>query len=166
MLYIKDDMRILSHILRKVYDEQVLAGGGPYLKCHHQGGKQRLDIFRVFLAITRHTLQSIAQLKSPETIPIYLQKQCTHPTAIHTIVTRICCRYPTGGGSTSQSSRDRSKMLQKRSACFDTNEYRVVIFGDACVGKTSLLQRFLKNSFREHYSPTIEDTYSQVSSYL
>lgn len=45
-----------------------------------------------------------------------------------------------------------------------SNDYRVVVFGAGGVGKSSLVLRFVKGSFRESYIPTIEDTYRQVSS--
>lgn len=44
-----------------------------------------------------------------------------------------------------------------------SNDYRVVVFGAGGVGKSSLVLRFVKGSFRESYIPTIEDTYRQVS---
>jgi len=46
-----------------------------------------------------------------------------------------------------------------------SNDYRVVVFGAGGVGKSSLVLRFVKGSFRESYIPTIEDTYRQVSEY-
>ncbi|XP_025073869.1 GTP-binding protein Di-Ras2 [Pogonomyrmex barbatus] len=45
-----------------------------------------------------------------------------------------------------------------------SNDYRVVVFGAGGVGKSSLVLRFVKGSFRESYIPTIEDTYRQVIS--
>ncbi|XP_009468931.1 PREDICTED: LOW QUALITY PROTEIN: GTP-binding protein Di-Ras2-like [Nipponia nippon] len=45
-----------------------------------------------------------------------------------------------------------------------SNDYRVV-FGAGGVGKSSLVLRFVKGTFRERYIPTIEDTYQQVISY-
>lgn len=37
-----------------------------------------------------------------------------------------------------------------------------VVFGAGGVGKSSLVLRFIKGTFRESYIPTIEDTYRQV----
>ncbi|XP_063156215.1 GTP-binding protein Di-Ras3 [Candoia aspera] len=45
-----------------------------------------------------------------------------------------------------------------------SNDYRVVVFGAAGVGKSSLVLRFIRGTFRETYIPTIEDTYRQVIS--
>lgn len=44
-----------------------------------------------------------------------------------------------------------------------SNDYRVVVFGAGGVGKSSLVLRFVKGTFRESYIPTVEDTYRQVS---
>lgn len=43
-----------------------------------------------------------------------------------------------------------------------SNDYRVVVFGAGGVGKSSLLLRFVKGTFRDTYIPTVEDTYTQV----
>ncbi|NXF89361.1 DIRA2 protein, partial [Eubucco bourcierii] len=45
-----------------------------------------------------------------------------------------------------------------------SNDYRVVVFGAAGVGKSSLVLRFVKGTFRDTYIPTVEDTYRQVIS--
>nr|CAD2183888.1 unnamed protein product [Meloidogyne enterolobii] len=52
--------------------------------------------------------------------------------------------------SSSSSSEDQQK------------DYWVALFGAGGVGKSSLVQRFIKNTFTDVYSPTIEDTYQQV----
>lgn len=43
-----------------------------------------------------------------------------------------------------------------------SNDYRVVVFGAGGVGKSSIVLRFIKGTFRDSYIPTIEDTYRQV----
>lgn len=50
-----------------------------------------------------------------------------------------------------------------RAAPEQSNDYRVVVFGAGGVGKSSLVLRFIKGTFRESYIPTIEDTYRQVT---
>jgi Ras-related protein Rap-1B len=47
-----------------------------------------------------------------------------------------------------------------------SNDYRVVVFGAGGVGKSSLVLRFIKGTFRDSYIPTIEDTYRQVGTYI
>ncbi|NXA50497.1 DIRA2 protein, partial [Nothocercus julius] len=45
-----------------------------------------------------------------------------------------------------------------------SSDYRVVVFGAAGVGKSSLALRFVRGTFREACVPTVEDTYRQVIS--
>ncbi|XP_032778729.1 GTP-binding protein Di-Ras2 [Daphnia magna] len=48
----------------------------------------------------------------------------------------------------------------------ENSEYRVVVFGAGRVGKSSLVLRFLKDTFRESYVPTVEDFYCQNVEFL
>ncbi|XP_058393029.1 GTP-binding protein Di-Ras3 [Diceros bicornis minor] len=41
-------------------------------------------------------------------------------------------------------------------------DYRVVVLGPAGVGKSALVQRWVRGNFRDAYLPTIEDTYRQA----
>ncbi len=43
---------------------------------------------------------------------------------------------------------------------FEGFKFRVVLLGDACVGKTSLLRRFTENAFEEEYKQTIGTTFA------
>ncbi|KAB1268911.1 GTP-binding protein Di-Ras3 [Camelus dromedarius] len=51
----------------------------------------------------------------------------------------------------------RTCLPQRRS-----RDFRVVVLGSAGVGKSALVQRWVRGNFREAYLPTIEDTYRQV----
>ncbi len=41
-------------------------------------------------------------------------------------------------------------------------KYRIVLLGDACVGKTSLMRRYTENAFDEEYKQTIGTTFATV----
>ena len=42
-------------------------------------------------------------------------------------------------------------------------KFRLVILGNAEVGKTSIINQFINNSFRDSYFPTKELTYSSIN---
>jgi len=64
--------------------------------------------------------------------------------------------------SVSVTGMTEQKNQVTRAAPEQSNDYRVVVFGAGGVGKSSLVLRFIKGTFRESYIPTIEDTYRQV----
>lgn len=45
----------------------------------------------------------------------------------------------------------------------DAKDYRVVVFGAAGVGKSSIVQQFVYGTYKEGYIPTVEDTYRKVT---
>lgn len=55
-----------------------------------------------------------------------------------------------------------SSVVQGRQTTEPNTDYRVVVFGSAGVGKSSLVLRFVKGTFKDAYLPTVEDTYRQV----
>lgn len=77
-------------------------------------------------------------------------------------------RFPTRATSPIRFGSQPEEMTEQknqvtRAAPEQSNDYRVVVFGAGGVGKSSLVLRFIKGTFRESYIPTIEDTYRQVS---
>lgn len=55
--------------------------------------------------------------------------------------------------------RDKERENKKKLRDFLSNAFCI----SGGVGKSSLVLRFIKGTFRESYIPTIEDTYRQVS---
>lgn len=62
------------------------------------------------------------------------------------------CIYTTGSGMTEQQGENIPP----------SNCYRLVLLGSSKVGKTSLVNRFLKNKFEDVYTPTIEDFHRKI----
>lgn len=60
--------------------------------------------------------------------------------------------------------REKFSFIKKKK----TKKMFLIFFfvGAGGVGKSSLVLRFIKGTFRESYIPTIEDTYRQVSGFL
>lgn len=54
------------------------------------------------------------------------------------------------------------KDVSGRKQADPNTDYRIIIFGAAGVGKSSLALRFVRGTFKESYMPTIEDTYKHV----
>ena len=61
--------------------------------------------------------------------------------------------------SSSDDGTQRVRVIQDQN-----NDYRMVVFGAGGVGKSSLVGRFVCDSFRDSYVPTVEDTYRKVIS--
>lgn len=60
------------------------------------------------------------------------------------------------------AAAENKKDVSGRKQADPNTEYRIIIFGAAGVGKSSLALRFVRGTFRETYTPTIEDTYKHV----
>lgn len=60
------------------------------------------------------------------------------------------------------NAAENKKDVSGRKQADPNTEYRIIIFGAAGVGKSSLALRFVRGTFRETYMPTIEDTYKHV----
>lgn len=63
---------------------------------------------------------------------------------------------------TPEPTTPKTKEVAGRKQGDPNNDYRIIIFGAAGVGKSSLALRFVRGTFRESYVPTIEDTYKHV----
>uniref|UniRef100_A0A915E2R6 Uncharacterized protein n=1 Tax=Ditylenchus dipsaci TaxID=166011 RepID=A0A915E2R6_9BILA len=61
---------------------------------------------------------------------------------------------PTGSGVPLQPDQS--------AAAAASADYKVAVFGAGGVGKSSIVLRFIKNTFMNEYVPTVEDTYTQV----
>lgn len=68
------------------------------------------------------------------------------------------------GASGTPGHNPNTSTSNNNSASNTNQDYRVVVFGSAGVGKTSLVLRFVRGKFSDTYVPTIEDTYRQVIS--
>lgn len=64
--------------------------------------------------------------------------------------------------SASTTTPAKVKDVSGRKQADPNTEYRIIIFGAAGVGKSSLALRFVRGTFKESYMPTIEDTYKHV----
>ncbi len=61
---------------------------------------------------------------------------------------------------TERTSQAVDSSMTKDAEGFDGFKFRVVLLGEATVGKTSLLRRFTENAFDEEYKQTIGTTFS------
>jgi DIRAS family GTP-binding Ras-like protein 2 len=59
-------------------------------------------------------------------------------------------------------NKKKKNSVSGRQTTERNTDYRVVVFGSAGVGKSSLVLRFVRGTFKDAYVPTVEDTYRQV----
>lgn len=60
-----------------------------------------------------------------------------------------------------QGSKYRKKSAHKRRQSIYLKRLTIAVFGDAGVGKTSLIKSFCDNTFTDEYEPTIEDFFTK-----
>ncbi|XP_067370254.1 GTP-binding protein Di-Ras1a isoform X1 [Channa argus] len=87
---------------------------------------------------------------------IEYSKESFYQDFVVAAISRFILQY---SGCLSRAARGAAPRMPEQS-----NDYRVVVFGAGGVGKSSLVLRFVKGTFRDTYIPTVEDTYRQVIS--